>query len=308
MFDEPEVELELSCDRPSFDLCCILSLITSDEKVLQISSGYAHYRTATTGRYQLKLATTCVTLRKGDRLRLSIAGADYPAYPVNPGTGEDPVSTPKDVRRRDHDCGLARPVPAVTAPAACRARLPNCCCRNIGPTRFTPQHHPYGLGPSRPRSALDQRRRSNERPLRRLRERYGTRRAGPQRRAHSPLQPDRYGISECPLIASLKVLTYSQPTRLRLMHQSKRAASVAAKPRPAGSRRSPQSRQASNARSLALAASCLSSLQTHFKLLNICGLRRQAPAGERWSTLVRVGPWLRRMVGTPPLSAIIAGG
>jgi putative CocE/NonD family hydrolase len=92
---EPEVELELSCDRPSFDLCCILSLVTPDERVLQISSGYAHYRAATAGRYKLKLATTCATLKKGERLRLSIAGADYPAYPVNPGTGEDPVSTPK---------------------------------------------------------------------------------------------------------------------------------------------------------------------------------------------------------------------
>lgn len=92
---EPEVELDLSCDRPSFDLSCILSLVTSDERVLQISSGYAHYRVATAGRYKLKLATTCVTLRSGERLRLSIAGADYPAYPANPGTGEDPVSTPK---------------------------------------------------------------------------------------------------------------------------------------------------------------------------------------------------------------------
>jgi uncharacterized protein len=92
---EPKVELELSCDRPSFDLCCILSLVTSDGRVLQISSGYAHYRVATAGRYELTLATTCTTLRRGERLRLSIAGADYPAYPVNPGTGEDPVSTPK---------------------------------------------------------------------------------------------------------------------------------------------------------------------------------------------------------------------
>jgi hypothetical protein len=92
---EPEVELDLSCDRPSFDFCCILSLVTADERVFQISSGYAHHRIATSGRYRLKLATTCATLRKGERLRLSIAGADYPAYPVNPGTGEDPVSTPK---------------------------------------------------------------------------------------------------------------------------------------------------------------------------------------------------------------------
>jgi len=92
---EPEVELELSCDRPSFDLSCILSLATSDGRVLQISSGYAHYRSAAPGRYRLKLAVTCATLAKGERLRLSVAGADYPAYPVNPGTGEDPVSSPK---------------------------------------------------------------------------------------------------------------------------------------------------------------------------------------------------------------------
>jgi putative CocE/NonD family hydrolase len=92
---EPEVEFDLSCDRPSFDLSCILSLVTRDERILQISSGYAHYRSATPGRYRLKLATTCATLTKGERLRLSIAGADYPAYAVNPGTGADPVSSPK---------------------------------------------------------------------------------------------------------------------------------------------------------------------------------------------------------------------
>ena len=85
----------LGCDRPSFDLSCILSLVTSDDRVFQISSGYAHYRIATPGRYRLKLAATCTSLRRGERLRLSIAGADFPAYSVNPGTGEDPVSTPK---------------------------------------------------------------------------------------------------------------------------------------------------------------------------------------------------------------------
>ena len=49
---EPKVELELSCDRPSFDLSCVLSLVTSDGRVLQISNGYAHYRVATAGRYE----------------------------------------------------------------------------------------------------------------------------------------------------------------------------------------------------------------------------------------------------------------
>jgi predicted acyl esterase len=40
------------------------------------------------------LQATCATLKVGERLRLSIAGASFPAYPVNPGTGQSPVSTP----------------------------------------------------------------------------------------------------------------------------------------------------------------------------------------------------------------------
>jgi uncharacterized protein len=92
---EPDIELSVSCDRPSFDLSCTLSRITEDCKVLQIANGYAHFRSAPTGTCKLKLTATCVTLFKGERLRISIAASDFPAHPVNPGTGEDPVSTPK---------------------------------------------------------------------------------------------------------------------------------------------------------------------------------------------------------------------
>jgi predicted acyl esterase len=42
----------------------------------------------------LSLLGTCATLTAGERLRLSIATAAFPAFPVNPGTGEDPVATP----------------------------------------------------------------------------------------------------------------------------------------------------------------------------------------------------------------------
>jgi ATP-dependent Lon protease len=38
------------------------------------------------------MRATCVSLRAGEALRLSIAGAAFPAYPVNPGTGEGPTT------------------------------------------------------------------------------------------------------------------------------------------------------------------------------------------------------------------------
>jgi putative CocE/NonD family hydrolase len=92
---EPVIEISATSDCPSFDLSCVLSTVTKDGRVLQISSGYAHYRDAGEGTYTLPLTTTCSTILAGEQLRLSIAASDYPAHPVNPGTGEDPVSTPK---------------------------------------------------------------------------------------------------------------------------------------------------------------------------------------------------------------------
>lgn len=92
---EPVIEISATSDCPSFDLSCVLSTVTKDGRVLQISSGYAHYRDAGEGTYTLPLTTTCSTILTGEQLRLSIAASDYPAHPVNPGTGEDPVSTPK---------------------------------------------------------------------------------------------------------------------------------------------------------------------------------------------------------------------
>jgi len=87
-----EIDLALDCDRPSFDLSCVLSRVTADGKVFQIASAYAHYRQLRAdGRYRLALSPTCTTLAAGERLRLSIAGSDFPAHPVNPGTGADPV-------------------------------------------------------------------------------------------------------------------------------------------------------------------------------------------------------------------------
>jgi putative CocE/NonD family hydrolase len=92
---EPRITVSALCDRPSFDLSCVLSVVARDGKVLQISSGYAHYSDAAAGPFSLSLTATCATILHGERLRLSIAASDYPAHPVNPGTGADPVSATK---------------------------------------------------------------------------------------------------------------------------------------------------------------------------------------------------------------------
>lgn len=92
---EPVVTLSATSDRPSFDLSCVLSVVKRDGKVLQIATGYALLRDSMAHPVHLTLTATCITLAAGEKLRLSIAGAAYPAYPVNPGTGADPVAAPK---------------------------------------------------------------------------------------------------------------------------------------------------------------------------------------------------------------------
>jgi predicted acyl esterase len=87
--------LAASADQASFDLSCVLSRVSVQGQAFQLTSGYCHLPAGTGGKpFALTLPATCATLKPGERLRLSIAGASFPAYPVNPGTGESPVSTP----------------------------------------------------------------------------------------------------------------------------------------------------------------------------------------------------------------------
>jgi uncharacterized protein len=87
--------LAASADQPSFDLSCVVSRVSAQGQAFQLTSGYCHLPAGTQGKpFALTLPASCATLKPGERLRLSIAGASFPAYPVNPGTGESPVSTP----------------------------------------------------------------------------------------------------------------------------------------------------------------------------------------------------------------------
>ena len=78
----------------SLDLHCVLSRVTTGGQVLPLTEGYANVAGAPAGEVHIPMRATCVTIRPGEALRLSIAGACYPAFPVNPGTGARPCDSP----------------------------------------------------------------------------------------------------------------------------------------------------------------------------------------------------------------------
>lgn len=86
----PRLTLAMEADQPSFDLAVALSQVTPDGQVLPFSHGYCHSPQASAS-LDIPLQGTCITLAPGDRLRVSLSGASFPAYPVNPGTGQVPT-------------------------------------------------------------------------------------------------------------------------------------------------------------------------------------------------------------------------
>ena len=83
----PVIELFGACDKPSFDLCAILSDVTPEGKVYNFSQGYIRVNQFD-NPIKIQLQATCYQIKTGHRLRLSIAAACFPAYAVNPGTGK----------------------------------------------------------------------------------------------------------------------------------------------------------------------------------------------------------------------------
>ena len=78
-----EVQLYCTADAPSFDLCAVLSEVR-DGSVYNFTQGYR--RVNGDVPIQIRLQATCMRIRRGNRLRLSLSAACFPAYPVNPGT------------------------------------------------------------------------------------------------------------------------------------------------------------------------------------------------------------------------------
>ncbi|WP_347338255.1 CocE/NonD family hydrolase [Synechocystis sp. FACHB-383] len=86
----PQILLMVASDRPSFDVAVSLSQVSNTGEVWALSHGYCTIleEQATLAIF---LQAICATLSVGDRLRISLAGASFPAYGVNPGTGQEAV-------------------------------------------------------------------------------------------------------------------------------------------------------------------------------------------------------------------------
>jgi hypothetical protein len=92
------LKLKVSADQPAFDLCAALSRLPANrDEVQQLSTGVLRVRRSLDSEYgqiTLELQPLFVSFQPGDRLRLSLAGASWPAIGVNPGDGEQRFGPP----------------------------------------------------------------------------------------------------------------------------------------------------------------------------------------------------------------------
>jgi putative CocE/NonD family hydrolase len=87
----PDVELFLTCDRPSFDFDCTLSALAPDGAAITVTAGHKTVMARDNASVIIvKMRPMCMTVPVGHCLRLSIQAASFPAFPVNPGTGARP--------------------------------------------------------------------------------------------------------------------------------------------------------------------------------------------------------------------------
>lgn len=83
------VEIYCNSEQPSFDLCAIVSEVFPNGNVYNFSQGYCRVLPEEKSKfYKIQLQATCMKISRGNRLRLSLSGACFPAYPVNSGTGK----------------------------------------------------------------------------------------------------------------------------------------------------------------------------------------------------------------------------
>ncbi|MEJ1965496.1 MAG: CocE/NonD family hydrolase [Gammaproteobacteria bacterium] len=94
----PIVTLDVQTQAPSFDLHAVLSSVDENGRSLSLTEGYRHFPSHPQGAATLSLRPTCVTFFRGERIRLSIAAACFPAFAVNPGDG----TRPSDARAGTH--------------------------------------------------------------------------------------------------------------------------------------------------------------------------------------------------------------
>lgn len=88
-----DVDLVLSvrADQPCFDVSAVLARITAEGRAFNLTQGHCRIEAPAPDGVRIGMRATCATLQSGDLLRLSLAGANFPAFAVNPGTGAPPA-------------------------------------------------------------------------------------------------------------------------------------------------------------------------------------------------------------------------
>ena len=89
-----ELTLSVRADQPCFDISAVLSRVTPDGHAFNLTQGHRRVESHD-GAVSVGMRAMCATLPAGDRLRLSLAAANFPAFAVNPGSG----AAPGDVRQ-----------------------------------------------------------------------------------------------------------------------------------------------------------------------------------------------------------------
>ena len=95
---QPLLQLKAHADQPGFDLCISLSRLPADANgVEQLSTGVVRVQgkdALQPARRSVILQPLQATLAPGDRLRISVAAAAWPAIGVNPGHDGTPCGAP----------------------------------------------------------------------------------------------------------------------------------------------------------------------------------------------------------------------
>jgi predicted acyl esterase len=86
---EIRLALSVTSDSRAFDLHATLSRVTDGGASYPLAEGYGSFGNQP-DPVMLPMRATCATIRPGESLRLSIAAACFPAFPVNPGNGVRP--------------------------------------------------------------------------------------------------------------------------------------------------------------------------------------------------------------------------
>ena len=82
-----DLDLWVEADAASFDISAVLSEVTPDRRAIVLTQGFRRVAPGEPLPIRVSLRAICATMSAGSALRLSLAGASFPAHPVNPGTG-----------------------------------------------------------------------------------------------------------------------------------------------------------------------------------------------------------------------------